>query len=79
MKKVKKNQMTIKIARQIILKSINNQIAFYIMDLENLKEIWNKLISISSKIGQGVVYSILQELLNYLKINKSKKYDKPII
>lgn len=78
-KKVKEDQIAIGIAQKIILKDINNEIAIIIIDLEDVKEIWNKLTSICSKIGQKVVYSILQKFLNYLKINKFKKYNKPVI
>lgn len=49
------------------------------MDLEDLKEMWDKLVSICSKISQKVAYSIFQELLNYLRINKLKKYDKSVM
>lgn len=44
------------------------------MDLKNLKEMWDKLKSICTKIGQGIVYSILQELLYYPNITKLKEY-----
>ena len=71
--------MAVGIVQQIILEGISNQIAFNVIDLEDPKEIWDKLTSICTKIGQGVVYSILQELLNYPKINKPKGYDKPVI
>lgn len=71
--------MAIGIARRIIIKGVSNQIAFNIMDLEDPKKIWDKLQSICSKIGQRVVYLILQELLNYPKINKPKGYDKPVM
>lgn len=71
--------MAVGIARQIILKGVNNQITFNIMHFEDLKEIWDKLKSICSKIGYRVVYSILQELLNYPRINKLKEYDKLVM
>lgn len=71
--------MAISIARYIILEYVNDQIAFNIIDLEDSKEIQNKLKSICSEIGQGVVYLILQELFNYSKINKPKGYDKPVM
>ena len=71
--------MAVRIARQIILKGVSDQIAFNIMDLKDPKEMWDKLTSICTKIGQEVVYSILQELLNYPKINKPKGYDKPVM
>ena len=49
------------------------------MDLEDPKEMWNKLTNIYTEIGQQVVYLIFQKLLNYPKINKPKEYDKPIM
>lgn len=64
---------------QIIRDSVNDQIAFNIIDLKDPKEMSNKLKSIYIKVGQGVVYSILQELLHYPKIIKSKGYKKLIM
>lgn len=49
------------------------------MDLKNLKEMWDKLKSICTKVGQGIVYSILQELLHYPNITKLKKYKMLVI
>lgn len=69
-KEVKEDRMAVGIARRIILEGVSDQIAFNIMDLEDPKEMWDKLTNICTEIGQGVVYSILQELLNYPKINK---------
>ena len=71
--------MAVDIAKKIIQKSVSNQIAFNIMDLKDLKKIWDKLKNICTKVGQGVVYSILQELLHYPNINKLKRYEKPIM
>lgn len=71
--------MVVKIAQCIITKIVNNQIAFYIMDLKNFQDIWHKLKSIYTKIGQEVIYLIFQKLFNYPKINKLKKYNKPVI
>lgn len=68
---MKKDQMTINIAQQIIRGVISNEIAFNIMNLKDLKEIWDKLKIIYIKIDQEVVYSILQKLLYYSKITKS--------
>lgn len=59
LKKVKRDQMAVEIAQQIILEDVNDQIAFNIMDLEDSKEMWEKLTSICSKIGQSVFYLIL--------------------
>lgn len=49
------------------------------MDLEDSKEMWDKLKAICLEIRQGIVYSILQKLLYYLTANKSKRFDKPVI
>lgn len=79
MKKIKEDQIAVDIAQQIILEEVKNQIVFNIMDQKDPKEMRNKLTSICSKIGQEIIYSILQELFNYLRINKLKGYDKAVI
>ena len=71
-KKVKEDRMAVGIAQRIIIEGVSDQIAFNIMDLKDPKEMWDKLKSIYTKVGQGVVYSILQELLHYPKITKPK-------
>ncbi len=40
---------------------------------------WDKLKGIYIKVGQGVVYSVLQKHLYYFKITKPKGYEKPVI
>ena len=49
------------------------------MDLENPKDMLERLRNICTEVGQGVVYSILQELLHYPAANKPKKYEKPVV
>lgn len=78
-KEIKEDRMAVGIVQRIIREGVSDQIAFNIMDLKDPKEMWDKLKSICTEIGQGVVYSILQELLNYPKINKPKGYDKPVM
>ncbi len=51
--------MTIGTVQQIIRKGISDQIAFNIMDLKDPKKMWDKLKSVCTEIGQGVIYSIL--------------------
>lgn len=58
-KKVKKDHIAIGTVQQIIKEGVSDQIAFNIMDLRNLKELWDKLKNIYTEIVQGVVYSIL--------------------
>lgn len=78
-KEVQEDRMAVRIARRIITEGVSDQIAFNIMDLEDPKEMWDKLKSICSEISLGDFYLILQELLNYPEINKPKGYDKPVM
>ena len=71
--------MAVDIAKKIIRKSINDQIAFNIMNLKNPKEMWEKLKSVCTEVGQGVVYLILLELFHYPSNNKPKEYEKPVM
>ncbi len=78
-KEIKEDRMTVGTVQRIIREGVNDQIAFNIMDLKDPKEIWDKLKSIYIEVGQGVMYSILQELLHYPKITKPKRYEKPVM
>ena len=78
-KKIKEDRMAVGIAQRIIREAVSDQIAFNIMDLKDPKEMWDKLKSICTEVGQGVVYLILQELLHYPKITKPKGYEKPVM
>lgn len=49
------------------------------MDLENLKEMSDKLKSIYTEVGQEVVCSIPQKILHYPKISKPKEYEMLVI
>lgn len=71
--------MAVGIAQKIIKEGVSNQIIFNIIDLKDSKEIWDKLKSICIKVGQRLVYLILQKLFHYLKINKPKGYKKLIM
>ena len=50
--------------------------AFNIINFNNLKSMWDKLKNIYIKIGQKVIF---QELFNYPKINKPKRYNKSVM
>ena len=78
-KEAKENRVAIGIAQRIITEGISDQITVNIMDLEDPKEMWDRLKTICSEVGQGVVYSILEELLHYPAINKPKGFDKPVV
>ena len=58
-KEIKEDRMAVGKAQRIIREGVSDQIAFNIMDLKDPKEMWDKLKSICTEIGQGVVYSIL--------------------
>lgn len=71
--------MTIKIVWKIIIEGVSSLINFNIIDINNLKEIWDTLKKICSKVSQRVVYSVLQEIFNYPRIHKPKKYNKSVV
>ena len=63
--KTKENRMAAGTATRIIKEGISDNIFNNIIDITDLKEMWEKLRAACSQVGQRVVYSILQELLNY--------------
>ena len=78
-KEVKEDCIAVGITQKIIRKGVSDQIAFNTMDLKDLKEMWEKLKSICTEVGQEVVYSIFEKLLHYPKITKPKGYEKPVM
>ena len=76
--KTKEDRIAIGTAGRIIREGLSDDLFNNIIDIDDPKEMWAKLKSVCSQVGQGVVYSILQELLNYPKINKPKGYEKSI-
>lgn len=71
--------MAVGIAYQIIRENVNDQITFNIIALKNPKEMLNKFKRVYTKVGQEVVYLILQELFYYPRINKPKEYKKLVM
>ncbi|SLM36104.1 hypothetical protein LPUS_05544 [Lasallia pustulata] len=65
-------------ALRIILESIGNNLFRTIEGIEEITEIWDKLKTTCSQVGQGVVYAILNELFGYAAANKSKGYTKSV-
>ncbi len=49
------------------------------MDIKDPKQMWDKLKNVCTEMGQGVVYSIFQELFHYPSITKLKGYKKSVI
>ena len=78
-KEVKEDRMAVGIAQRIIREGVSDQIAFNIIDIKDPKQMWDKLKSVCTEMGQGVVYSILQELFHYPSITKPKGYEKSVI
>lgn len=77
--KTKKNCIAIKTVIKIIKKDINNNIFNNIIDITDLKKRWDKLYYVYSQVGQKVVYSIVQELLNYFCNIKPKRFEKLVM
>ncbi len=75
----KEDRMAIGIATEIIQGGVSDDLFNNIMDKDDLKVLWEKLRAVCSQIGPGVVYSILQELLIYPKINRPTKFERPVI
>lgn len=78
-KKIKENRMAIGTATRIIKEGVSDDIFNNIIDVTDPQEMWQKLRTACSQVGQGVVYSILQELLNYPRNNKPKGFEKPVM
>ncbi len=76
--KVKEDRIAIGTAGRIIREGLSDDIFNNIIDIDDPQAMWAKLQSVCSHVGQGVVYSILQELFNYSKVNKPKEYEKTI-
>ena len=71
--------MAVETATRIIKEGMSDDIFNNIIDITDPKEMWEKLRSACSQVGQGVVYSILQELLNYPRNNKPKGFEKSVM
>ncbi|SLM39420.1 Zinc finger, CCHC-type [Lasallia pustulata] len=65
-------------ALRIILETVDDNLFCTIDGIEEIAEIWNKLKTTCSQVGQGVVYAILNELFGYVSANKSKGYTKSV-
>ena len=57
--KIKENWIAMGIAMQIIKECVNNDIFNNIINITNVKKIWEKLRISCFQVGQAVVYSIL--------------------
>ena len=71
-KKEKDNVVVSKIIKQ----RVNGKLHINIIRERNPQRSWKKLCRVCSQIGQGVVYFILKELLNYPWVSKSLGYKK---
>ena len=62
--KEKEDRIAVGIVDCIIRKGVSEDLFNNIIDIVDPQAMWAKLQSVYSHIGQGVVYSILQELFN---------------
>lgn len=76
--KVKEDRIAVGTAGRIIREGVSDDLFNNIIDIDDPQAMWAKLQSVCSHVGQGEIYSILQELLNYPKVNKPKGYEKTI-
>ena len=65
-------------ALRIILESIDDNLFRTIEGIDKIAEIWDKLRTTCLQVGQGVIYTILNELFRYAAANKVKGYTKPV-
>lgn len=70
--------MVIGIAIKIIKKEVSNNLFNNINDKKDPKVMWKKFKVVCSQVEPGVIYSILQKLFIYPKINKPKEFEKPM-
>ena len=71
-RKEKDNTVTSKIINQ----GVNGDLYINIIGERNPQRSWEILRRVCSQVGQGVVYSILKELLNYPRVAKPLGYEK---
>ena len=64
------------IASKIIKKGVNSNFYINIIGKYDLYWSWETLYKVCSQVGQGVIYSIFKELLNYLQVVKPLGYEK---
>lgn len=75
----KENCMAVGTATRIIKEGVSDDIFNNIIGITDPREMWEKLRTVYSQVGQEVVYSILQELLNYLRNTKPKGFEKSVM
>lgn len=75
----KENRMAVGTATRLIREGVSDDIFNNIIDITDPREMWEKLRTACSQVGQGVVYSILQELLNYPRNTKPKGFEKSVM
>ena len=64
------------IASKIIKQGVSADLYINIIGEKNPQRSWETLRRVCSQVGQGVVYSILKELLNYPRVAKPLGYEK---
>ena len=64
------------IASKIIKQGVSADLYINIIGEKNFQRSWETFRRVCSQVGQGVVYSILKELLNYPRVAKPLGYEK---
>ena len=64
------------VASKIIKQGVNSDLYINIIEARDPHRSWKTLRQICSQVGQGVIYSILKELLNYPCVVKPLGYEK---
>ena len=64
------------ISSKIIKQGVNSDFYTNIIEERDSHQLWETLRRVCSQVGQGIVYSILKELLNYSRIIKQLGYEK---
>lgn len=63
-------------ALKVIRKGVHPDLYSNIINKRDSKTTWDTLERVSSQVRQGVVYTLLKEILNYPRKNKPKRYEK---
>ena len=73
---IRKKDKDNSIATKIIKQGVNSDLYINVIGKRDPHRSWETLRQVCSQVGQGVVYSILKELLNYPCVAKPLRYKK---
>ncbi len=73
---IRKKEKDNAVASKIIKQGVSSDLCTNIIGERNPQRCWETLRRVCSQVGQGVVYSILKELLNYPQVVKPLGHEK---